>query len=99
MSASRLAAVTARITVHVSCFGAMREYLPATAEGNRVALELGRRSSIGDAVDALGAPRRLVFSALVNGDRSSLTTELSEGDEITLMPPFSGGRDKELNHG
>ena len=81
------------IKVTIVCFGAMRDHLPSGAEGNRASLELASGSSVGAAVDALGAPSKLVFSVLVNGERSSLTTPLSEGDQITLMPPFSGGRD------
>ena len=37
------------------------------------------------------APRRLVFSLLVDGARGGLETVPGDGAEITLMPPFAGG--------
>ena len=77
--------------VEVVCFGAMRDFLPDGASGNRAALDIQEGGSVGDAVDALGAPRPLVFALLVNGARANLDTRLGDGDEITLMPPFSGG--------
>ena len=77
--------------VTVVCFGAMREHLPADAEGNRATIELPPGASVGELADALGAPRRLLFSVLVDGTRASAATPLSDGAEVTLMPPFTGG--------
>lgn len=73
------------------CFGAMRSYLPASSEGNRACLEVPAESSVGDVVDALGAPRTLVFSLLVDGVQADLERVLHDGAEVTLMPPFAGG--------
>lgn len=78
--------------VSVVCFGAMREYLPTGTAGNRADVELAEGSTVGDVVDALGAPRRLVFALLVDGAQADLGQKLEEGGEVTLMPPFSGGR-------
>jgi molybdopterin converting factor small subunit len=78
--------------VSVICFGSMREHLPATATGNRSELEVEDAATVGDVVDRLGAPRRLVFSVLVDGVQASLDHRVPEGAEITLMPPFSGGQ-------
>jgi molybdopterin converting factor small subunit len=77
--------------VEVLCFGAMRDYLPPGTEGNRAVLELPGGASVADAVERLGAPRRLVFAVLVDGTQASIDQALSEGCEVTLMPPFSGG--------
>ena len=77
--------------VTVLCFGAMRDYLPEGASGNRAEVEVPDGSRIGDLVDVLGAPRRLVFSLLLDGDRADLERPLREGSEVTLMPPFTGG--------
>lgn len=79
------------MVVSVICFGAMREYLPKTAESNRVQMNVQGGASVGDVVDALGAPRALVFSLLVDGVQADLEHLLHDGAEVTLMPPFAGG--------
>lgn len=73
------------------CFGAMRSYLPGGDEVAQSQVEVEEGASLGDLVDALGAPRRLVFSALVDGERTDLDRPLAEGVQVTLMPPFTGG--------
>jgi molybdopterin converting factor small subunit len=80
------------MTVTIVCFGAMREYLPTDAVGNRAELAVADGSSVAEVVDALGAPRSLVFSILVEGVQAALEDEVPPGAEITLMPPFAGGR-------
>jgi molybdopterin converting factor small subunit len=79
------------MVVSVICFGAMRDFLPPGGRGNRAEVEIGDRATVGDLVDALGAPRRLVFSVLVDGVQARLDTQLSDGGDVTLMPPFAGG--------
>jgi molybdopterin converting factor small subunit len=79
------------VNVTVTCFGAMREYLPDGTRGNSAVVPLADGATVGDLVDALGAPRRLVHSLLVDGVQGDLTTRLHEGAAVTLMPPFSGG--------
>jgi molybdopterin converting factor small subunit len=69
----------------------MRQYLPAPSEGNRAQVTVPEGASVGDVVDALGAPRALVFSILVDGVRAELEQGVHDGAEITLMPPFAGG--------
>lgn len=73
------------------CFGAMRDYLPPGADGNRAVIELEAGGTAADLVNALGAPRTLVHALLVDGQPSSLDRVLNEGEEITLMPQFTGG--------
>jgi molybdopterin converting factor small subunit len=77
--------------VAVTCFGAMRDFLPDERAGNRVEVDLTNGATVGDLVDALGAPRRLVFSVLVDGQQARLDSPLHAGQEVTLMPPFAGG--------
>jgi sulfur carrier protein ThiS len=79
------------MTVTVVCFGAMRDYLPAGSAGNRAEVELPEGASVGDLVDALAAPRRLVVAVLVDGAQAPLEEGLRSGAEVTLMPPFTGG--------
>ncbi|MEA2432825.1 MAG: hypothetical protein QOG54_282 [Actinomycetota bacterium] len=77
--------------VTVICYGAMREYLPPAASDNKTVLEVAEGATVADVVAALGAPEKLLHSILVNGDRADLGKGLSEGEEVTLMPPFAGG--------
>ena len=80
------------MTVSVVCFGAMRDFLPGNRVGNRAEVDVGPAATVGDLIDALGAPRRLVFSVLLDGIRAGMDTPLSDRSEVTLMPPFAGGR-------
>jgi len=77
--------------VTVVCFGAMREHLPPDAQGNRAVLGVNDDARVIDIVRALHAPERLVYALLVNEERAELEDSLSDGDEITIMPPFTGG--------
>jgi molybdopterin converting factor small subunit len=70
----------------------MRAYLPADTSGNRAEVEVAAGSRVGDLVDALGAPRRLVFALLIDGRQATLEDALHDGAEVTLMPPFAGGQ-------
>jgi molybdopterin converting factor small subunit len=79
------------VKVTVVCFGAMRAHLPAEATGNRAEVELAAGDRVSDLIDKLGAPRRLVFALLVDGTQADIHSVLSDGAEVTLMPPFSGG--------
>lgn len=73
------------------CFGAMREFLPPGSSTNRAEVVLPEGATVGDLIDELGAPRRLVYALLVDGDHADLDRALVEGAEVTLMPPFTGG--------
>ncbi len=77
--------------VTVVCFGPLRDYLPEHAEGNRALVDVPDGDDVAAVVEALSAPPGAVFAVLVNGERALLSTELRAGEEVTLMPPFSGG--------
>jgi DNA/RNA-binding domain of Phe-tRNA-synthetase-like protein/molybdopterin converting factor small subunit len=77
--------------VTVVCFGAMREHLPEGSRDNRASVEVRDGATVGDVVDALGAPRALAFAVLLDGTQATLDAHVSEGSEVTLMPPFAGG--------
>lgn len=78
------------MNVNVVCFGAMREFLPDPSSG-RGAVQLAPGGTVRSVVGALGAPERLIHAVLVDGLRADLDQELSDGAEVTLMPPFAGG--------
>jgi molybdopterin converting factor small subunit len=77
------------VKIRVAAFGAMREYV--ADKSGRAELDVPEGVSVSDVVDALGAPRRLVFAVLIDGLQSDLEQGVHEGAEITLMPPFAGG--------
>jgi len=80
------------VNVQVVCFGILRDHLPEGAVGNVARIEVASGAKVEDLASHLGIPQRQVFALLVNGERANLTQNLQEGDEVTLMPPFSGGR-------
>jgi DNA-3-methyladenine glycosylase I len=83
------------VKVGVVAFGVMRDFLPDDADGNRARLDVEEGALVQDVVNMLGAPDRLVHALLVNGERGRLDQPLGDGDEVTLMPPFTGGAEGE----
>ncbi|HEX2049832.1 MAG TPA: MoaD/ThiS family protein [Actinomycetota bacterium] len=77
--------------VTVTCFGAMRDYLPPAAHDNRAEVDVADDATVGAVVEALGAPRRLVFAVLVDGTQAGLDAPVHDGADVVLMPPFTGG--------
>lgn len=76
--------------ITVVCFGGLKERLSAGADG-RVEVDVDAHASVGDVVDALDIPRALASMVLIDGEQAGLDDGLSEGAEVTLMPPFAGG--------
>lgn len=79
------------MNVTLRCFGLLKQHLPPEASSNWVSLDLPEDADVAAAAEAIGARRQDLFAVLVNGRRSDSRTVLREGDEVTLMPPFSGG--------
>ncbi len=77
--------------VRVICFGLLRDYLPAGSEDNRASVALPEGADVEALVLELQIPYRRVYGILVNGHQAEGSIELNDGDEVTLMPPFSGG--------
>ena len=73
------------------CYGAMRDYLPSQDSGNRAEIEVDEGASVADVVRALGAPDLLVHAVLVGDEPATTSRVLHQGEEITLMPHFTGG--------
>jgi molybdopterin converting factor small subunit len=79
------------VKVKIVCYGAMRDYLPEGAQGNRAEVDVPERATPEVVGSTIGTPKGLLYAVLVNGDQQPLHSELAEGDEVTLMPPFAGG--------
>ena len=77
--------------VTVTCFGALRDYLPPGSTGNRASVEVPDDATVGDLLGRLGAPPQLVFAMLVDEQKADAHCPLKEGATVTLMPPFTGG--------
>jgi molybdopterin converting factor small subunit len=84
--------------VTVVCFGALRDYLPPGATGNTGVVEMDVGARVRDLIERLGAPRGMVHALLVDGASASDTDVLTDGAEVTLMPPFTGGRAELVHH-
>ena len=79
------------MNVQVVCFGLLRDYLPPRAQANRAVVALPKDADVEALVLELQIPYRRVYAVLINGEQAEGSTTLNEGDEVTLMPPFSGG--------
>lgn len=83
--------------VSVRLFAMLRQ----TFGADRVALSLDDGSTVADALDALreiegigGTIALMPLVMAVNRDYAPPDTELSEGDELALIPPVSGGENE-----
>jgi len=82
------------MTVSVRLFAILRE----RAGRGSVDLDLRPGATVADAIEALGSEpgldevlERLPVTMAVNRDYARPETQLSEGDELALIPPVSGG--------
>jgi MoaE-MoaD fusion protein len=82
------------LTVNVRLFALLRE----RAGTDSIALELPCGATVGDAIAALagtpgltGVLDRMPVAMAVNRDYAAADTALTEGDEVALIPPVSGG--------
>ena len=80
----------ADMKVTVTCFGALREFLPDPTTNSAV-VEVAEGAQVSDVAEALEIPSRLLYVVLVDGDKAAAGTVVPEGAEVTLMPAFSGG--------
>ncbi|MFP5352284.1 MAG: MoaD/ThiS family protein [Actinomycetota bacterium] len=79
------------MNVTLVCFGRLKDHLPPGGSRNRISVEVPEGADVATAAGAIGARQRDLFAVLVNGERCDARKVLREGDEVTLMPPFSGG--------
>ncbi|MCL6581492.1 MAG: MoaD/ThiS family protein [Firmicutes bacterium] len=77
------------VRVVVRVVGHAREFFPGGRD--RFDLELDRPARVADILTKLGVGRALVMTAIVGGRRRDLDHPLTDGDEVILMTPPSGG--------
>lgn len=76
------------LTIAVLCFGPLAEIL-----GRNQSITLERFATCQTAIVQLGIEEWLAkgLKVAVNGDMSALDAVLTDGDELALLPPVSGG--------
>jgi molybdopterin synthase catalytic subunit/molybdopterin converting factor small subunit len=84
--------------VRVLPFGILKDWLGASA----TTLELPEGASVGDLLDRVGelqnaAPALRGIAVSVNAEYATAAHLLSDGDEVGLLPPVSGGTDSAPN--
>ena len=84
--------------VRVLPFGILKDWLGAGA----TTLELPEGASVGDLLDRVGelqnsAPALRGIAVSVNAEYATATHRLTDGDEVGLLPPVSGGTEPSAN--
>ena len=76
------------ITVSVVAFGPLSEEITRNQE-----IQMTKNSTIQDLIISLNLEKWLEngLTVAINGDRCEIERELSNDDEIALLPPVSGG--------
>ncbi len=74
--------------IHVKLYSSLKKYAPGDQSEFELTLEPG--TTITDIHNLLQIPEG-DHVALVNGRRSDLNSELTNGDTLVFLPPISGG--------
>ena len=79
------------MTVYVRLFAQLRKYHPGPNRSQAMALSLPEHAIAADLVAALKLPPALVRTPFINNVKAELSTELNDGDHISLFSPVVGG--------
>ena len=82
-----------RITVKTA--GPLGKYLPAGSRANLAELDIAEGDTPIDVMRTLGMPEDRTYLVVLNGENlpkaQRPNTQLSEDDELAIMPPLKGG--------
>ena len=78
-----------KVALHL--FATLGAYLPDGAQGDGAVLSVADGTTVADVVRDLGIPSDLEFLSVVNGHEVELDRVLTDGDDLTLFPPLTGG--------
>jgi molybdopterin converting factor small subunit len=78
--------------VGVRLFANLREFAPEAMHGAAFVIELSDHAPLQSLLATLHLPDHLPTIVLVNGSFASETTQLTEGDTVSIFPPLIGGR-------
>jgi sulfur carrier protein ThiS len=84
------------VKITFKLYASLTQYLPADArQENTLEMELAEGATVGQVIEPLGMPPKLVHLVLVNGHYvpppQRLTRVLKEGDTLAIWPPIAGG--------
>jgi sulfur carrier protein ThiS len=81
--------------ISVKLFGALRQYLPAGSSYNSCQLTIATNAMLEDVLGQLAIPDQKAYLVIINDEKINrqdyASTQLSENDEIVLLPPIKGG--------
>jgi molybdopterin converting factor small subunit len=77
------------MNITLKLYTVLREYLPGDLKDN--ILSIPDNSRVVDVINMLKIPDELPKIILINGAQKKPESELSEGDELSIFPPISGG--------
>jgi len=76
-------------------FATLADYLPAGSRSNEAVLAYDIAPTVGEVIEALNLPPKLVHLVLINGafvtPEARATQRLAEGDALAIWPPIAGG--------
>ncbi len=75
-------------------FSSLMAYLPATANGNSISLDLPGEFSCHGLIDYYKIPRDVIQVVMVNGEfvaAENRENPLSDGDTVSVWPAIQGG--------
>jgi len=77
------------MNITLKLYTVLREYLPEDLKNNT--LSIPANSKVVDVLNLLKIPDGLPKIILINGAQKNPESELSDGDELSIFPPISGG--------
>lgn len=87
--------MTNGLGVNIKLGGAMLQYAPADNPGSRHVFELVKQTSVQDLLDTLHVPVEQPLMIILNDTMVARPdygqTLLSDGDNLSLMPPIQAG--------
>ncbi|MCB1906533.1 MAG: MoaD/ThiS family protein [Rhodocyclaceae bacterium] len=83
------------MNITLKLFATLTDYLPAGTKGNVAQMQLADGARLGDLLDELRLPAKLVHLVLVNGayvaPEARTEHRLGDGDTLAIWPPVAGG--------
>jgi sulfur carrier protein ThiS len=81
--------------ITLKLFASLGEYLPVGSRDNMLDIEVGSDETVGEIIERLNLPQRLVHLVLVNGVYLAPAERrercLAAGDQLAVWPPIAGG--------
>ncbi|MFK7892098.1 MAG: MoaD/ThiS family protein, partial [Granulosicoccus sp.] len=86
---------TSTLRIELTLGGGFVKYLPEGVSGNRYSTTCADACSVAQLMNQLGIPEETARMAILNGnllqEHSYPTAILSEGDELSIVPPIQAG--------